>query len=354
MSDSAKTPEHPGTKHPSASSCEALANCVASHAYPQHESHNKKNAHGNENHEELAALINKRPSRASEKTKNILAKLNLPYAVLEGVTERRAEVAYAIDVEKHTVREIGVEVNRDYGPLGKYEIPTTLDVEGMLDGQPWLRDWKFGIYSTAWQLRVQAMALAWKHKVAEVSAGVVFVDTFHMDVREEAETHMLFDLDEHADHLKRQIDRLPLFAEDYAAKRPLKTIEGPWCQYCGAVPYCESRFSLVRALVPDLENMHARVDALTREQCGQAYSKLKLVKALVEKMDEALDLRLEAEGEFPLPGGKRVYLLDVNGHDYFDTKGTKALLAKHNIPDVEIKAVLRKTKDTTRKQEGKR
>src|SRR6185369_12725295 len=112
--------------------------------------------------------------------------------------------------------------------------------------------WKFGRYSSWWQLFVQGMAVIWNNNSAipsdlSIDAGFVHILGAHdedgdeeLDVMEDAATLYISDLDDRADELLAALKRAEAMENEVAKGAPLtslKTVEGKHCQYCGAYPH---------------------------------------------------------------------------------------------------------------------
>lgn len=332
-------------KTPSASNVESFVMCTSSHVLPQHEAHSAAGRNGTFSHDLLSSRINKR-RLASNGDESTVKHFPLDQYLAE-LTDVQAETAYAVDVAAKTSRYLGKDLGRAYGSLGPTEIATTLDVQGIRpDGKPWIRDWKFGRTASWWQLYTQAMAIMWlpenKGKVLEVDAGFVFIDpgTGGRDHEEDPATLYAMDMEDRADEIVKAFSRAYQIASDIEAQRPVKTVEGTWCTYCGAYPYCPSKTRLVRAMLSDLGDFDTHISAMTVEQCGQAWLKLKEIKRLAEKIEDTLKARMEVE-PFPLPNGKRLRMVETKGWPYFDREPTRALLVEKGATEAEIQKVMK-------------
>jgi hypothetical protein len=325
-------------KHPSASSCEQLVHCPASHALPQREHHNAKNMRGTEHHEVLAGKINGRVPKAPEKAQKAVSDLKIIETVCDGVESLVAEPAYAVDVKSKTARLLGVDLNRQYGDLGKYEIPTTLDVKGIKNGLPWFNDWKFGSHSTQYQLLVQAMAVSFSQEAGRpsfVEGGVTYIDLDSRQFYSEFEKFYLSDLDDAADALVAAIDARDVLAAEFASGAIVKTVEGPWCQYCPALPYCPSRAAMVKQLVSITGLLHE----LRPDEKAYVHFKLKELEDMVETARDTMKNMLLDEYEtaknegalsygWPSPKNakKHLTIFEKPGWKYFDRDATYQLL----------------------------
>jgi hypothetical protein len=340
--------------NPSASNAEAFLECGVSHILPAHNTNNKYAAKGTENHDKLTAAINKRPFSG---TFHAVAKFPLA-KITEGVGMLRAETAYAVNVKTLKSRFIGLDIGRNYGPLEDYEIPVSLDIEGLKEGTPWIRDWKFGRTASKVQAVVQAMARAFDPSlsgVMEVDAGFIFIDADTMGEVWYPERHVftLEDLDEWADRFVKAFDRVGKLAEDIKTGTA-RTNEGDWCTYCAALPLCPAKTALVRAMLPEINELGHDIEALTVDQCGQAWSKLQMIYKLAAKVENDLKGRLEAGDSFPLPNGKLLEWTKTSGYKYLDKEKGIALLRELGASEEQLAAVMKERKDSYGAKEKKR
>jgi hypothetical protein len=345
-------------KHPSASNAEAFVKCGASHVLAQSDKHNDYMYRGTEGHEPLAALVNGRVPNASDRGMDMISRF--PWAkVLGGVTDLEAEVAYAVNVKTRTVRRIGREIGREYGKLERYEIPTTLDVQGEKDTRAFLRDWKFGVSSSWWQLLVQCMAVAYdvagNPAFLEVDAGFVFIDgeTQGEEYRQDTRVVPLEEIDQAADDMVAAWDRVEKMVADLARGEPIKTTEGEWCRYCGAYPHCPSKWKLARAMIGHTVESGSVVAAMTAEEQGVLWTILQEKK---KQIDAALDTikGSVAAGPIPLPNGKQLVTLRMKGASRLDKSAVMGLLDELGASDDDRASVYRRSSDYTQVKEVKR
>ena len=334
-------------KQPSGSNAEAFARCTASHVLPQSDSHNDYMDRGSEGHEPLAAAINARTPKTTDRGMALVREFPLA-RVTEGVTERRAEAAYVVNVEKRSSQFLGTDIGRDYEKalgrkLRRHEIPTTLDLDGYR-GRRYIRDWKFGKSASLYQLLVQGMAVAYEPGAAivEIDAGFVFIDgETHGRVWEEDKRILsLEEIDCAADQLVRAWKRADEMEEAIAKNLPVTTTEGSWCIFCGAYPYCPAKTRLVRHLLDEIAADEA-VAALTAEQCGQAWAKLQEIRKLADRMYEALKGRAMVE-PLPLPNGKRLRMVDIPGRRMVNLEEATKLLEELGATPEQVAKVIKK------------
>ncbi len=311
-------------KQVSASGTEAFVRCPASHVLPQHESYNRANVGGTDNHHLVCQVINKQPGAAG-RLEAAIPGLNAKLAdYMAGVENVSAEDAYVVDVQARTSIHVGRDIGRQYEkalgrPRRKYEIGASLDLKGVKVGT-WIRDLKFGIYSSWWQLYLQAMAVLWTPgcKDSDADAGFLHVDTQDEDnvsLWDDTATLYLSDLDERAAELMAAFSRAEALQAQMAQGvhySDLKVIEGKWCQYCGAFPNCPAKWKLAKSML-DLDVVN-HIGALTLDQCGAAWSKLaEIKKNIIAPMEAALKQRMATEGPLPTEDGKVYKLYTVAG-----------------------------------------
>lgn len=356
-------------KRPSASTAEAFYRCSASHILPQHESYGELNESGNDGHELLCNYYNKVPG-AQERLELALPHMPTKLAKLfVGVEDITAEDAYVVNVEKRTSRYLGRNIKRQYEKaLGRrlepFEICCSLDVKGRATQRLWLRDFKFGITSSWWQLYIQAMALLWLPGIIdehEVDAGFVFIEDRddNITLTTDEATLYLVDLDQRADDMMEAFnvaERLEHELEQGVTNHSsLRTVQGRWCTYCGAFPHCPSKWKLAKSMLSlDIVD---NIAALTVEQCGDAWLKLaEIKKNIVKKTEDALKERMRAEGGFPLPDGKLLKVLPMAGRLGFDKEGAIELLKRLGATEDEIVPLIKRGEafDQVRKVNGRK
>jgi hypothetical protein len=345
-------------KRPSASNAEAFVRCTASHVLPQHESYQSYTEAGTDGHKLLCDYYNRVPGafeRLEGSLRGLQSQLDELFGDIESIT---AEDAYVVDLEKRTSIYLGRNIDRQYEKaLGRklrdFEICTSLDVRGrsFVGQRAWIRDFKFGITSSWWQLYIQAMAVLWLPTPAdqegEVDAGFVFIedrdDCITLTVDEA--TLYLVDLDMHADTMMeafRYAERIEAELEQgLTAHATLKTVEGKWCTYCGAFPHCPSKWKLAKSMLSlDIVD---NIAALTTEQCGDAWLKLaEIKKNIIDKTEKALKERMRAEKGFPLPDGKILKVMPMPARLGFDKDGAIALLQRLGASQEEIVSLIKR------------
>lgn len=328
--------------------------CGTSHVLPQSEAYSERAEGGTDNHALVGGYVNGAIGAADRLEKavpGLIGKL-AEHGGLMSVSGLVAEAAYVVDVEKRTSTFLGHDIGRAYvAKLGRemtdYELGVSLDLQAVKDGSLWVRDLKFGIYHSWWQLYVQSMAVLWlpgetRH---EVDAGFLFVETHGEEpyVNDDARVLYAMDLDDRAVEIMEAFDRARLY-DDMIATGPedggmpyteLKTVSGKWCQYCGGFPHCPQKWQLAKSMLS--LDVVGSVGALTLEQCGAAWKKLaEIEKNIIKVTKDALKERMGTEGGFPLESGKTLRLVQMPGRASLDRAATVALLQSKGATSEEI------------------
>lgn len=331
-------------KQPSASNAEAFAMCGASHVLPQSEKHNDYMHRGSEGHAPLAAMVNGKTPDTTERGFAMVKDFPL-LDVLAGVTKRRGEAAFAVNVKTRTSRFIGINIGREYGKLEKYEIPCTLDVDGVKDNRPWVRDWKFGVSASWMQLMVQCMALAYddpENPLSEVDAGFTFIDgdSGGSEYHEDARIVSLEEIDEAADRLLRAWDKVEKMVDQLDMGATLPTVEGSWCTYCGAFAQCPAKWEIAKNILAGVYPDAPEVAVMTLEQQGYLYEKLRERKKMIDGVMDTLKSSAE-KNPLPLPNGKQLVMLRVKGAERIDKAAALKVMQELGASDDDYKRVIK-------------
>ena len=84
--------------------------------------------------------------------------------------------------------------------------------------------------------------------------------------------------------------------------------QGSWCEYCPSLPYCPAHARLAMTMIGELDHINTQIAMWTPEQAGLAWTKVKQIQKLAERVEESIKLRAK-QGVVPLPGGKRLALV---------------------------------------------
>lgn len=339
----------------SASKVDALVHCPASHVLPSNSSYSEVASAGTDGHDLITGVINRRIGGVAALFAGYPDLVEGIPLILDGIENPRAEAAFVVDVDKRTSVFLGTEVDRKYAeklgrPLHDHEIGASLDVDGLRNGQPWLRDWKFGITSSWWQLYVQCMALLWLPDCpySEVDAGFVYLDTHTKEgsvfVTYDTATVYAMDLDERAEDIATAIASAGVMEKGIAdglfTMEQLATSEGSWCKYCPAYPSCPAKWKLAKSMMG--LDIVGHVGALTLEDCGKAWKKLaEIEKNIISTTKEALRERMLKEGGFPLENGKKLALIQMPGRASIDKPAVTALLREKGVTQEEINGLFK-------------
>lgn len=280
---------------PTWSALERAYHCPTSFALPQTRTTSAAAKQGTKNH------------TAKEKAVDTGDLDGIPQTAAEflresGSDKHETEVAYALNVKTRTVRRLGTKIERDYSDAKPWEIVGTIDV---ISGARVL-DYKSRARVTEakdnFQIRAAALARAEEvGGVSEMRGALSYLDDGELD----AATFDAFDLAGFWDTLESIASRV------IAATYKGELSEGDWCKYCPAFTSCSAKTTLARALVPELAALDAQVTQegdrfianMTPEQAGQAWEKLKQIKRIAERVEDAIK-DLASETTIPLASGK--------------------------------------------------
>lgn len=192
--------------------------------------------------------------------------------------------------------------HRGYPDDGRYHM--TIDLVGSTPKVAFVRDFKTGTArvaaSDSWQLKLGALIAARLSGVGRANVGMLYLGhdgRWHEDQADLDE----FDLEDVEEELRVLASRI----EAQRAGEPLRLVTGPHCRYCPALTLCPAQASLVRVLVPTVASVEQRLQALTPEERGFAWEKVKEAEALVDRVKEALKTMAQAD-PIPLPDGRFV------------------------------------------------
>lgn len=294
---------------PTGSAVERAMQCPASCVLSRANHSSEAAAYGTDQHEEIAD---------GDMTRSVVRK------VIEGAEDVRHEVAFAIDVDRRSIREIGERVGRNYGHLESGEVALTLDLLCRRDGVAWVGDWKS-------RSRVSAVRDNWQIRCGVIVAMAAFnVDTVvgflgYLDDGElEQETFDAFDVARWWSDLSAMVRRIREAHALVTAGGVPDVNSGKWCDYCVALPYCPGHTRLALSLLGELDGVNAKIEALTVEQCGRAWELLKKYDVLADRVKESIRARAKRE-TVPLSNGRRLALVESSRRS-IDTKKAAEML----------------------------
>lgn len=298
-------------KLPSGSAVERGMSCAASCVLDRAGHSGAGAAYGAEQHEAIEAGDRSRP---------VVAR------VLEEAEEVRHEVSYALDVESRTVRELGVNLKRNYGFLADCEIALTIDVEFHKAGVWQVGDWKsrarVAAVASNWQIRCGAIAVATRHKADTVVGFLAYLDDSELD----ADTFDAFHIAGWWDELNVMLKRIRAAEAIVKRGETPEVNAGSWCQYCPALPYCPAHTRLALSMLGELEGVDSAMASLSVDQCGRAWELLKRYDVIADRVRDTIRTRAKKE-TVPLSNGRRLALVECSRKS-LDTKKAAEMLGE--------------------------
>lgn len=302
----------------SASSLQRVDACPASAVLPRATHDSPASDKGNDIHAHLKRLaqgvpVNDSLQQVPEARRSICAELPDPG---RGI----AEVAFAYDIETGAARELGRDIERQYGKLAPTEIPGSVDIMRMAGDVIEIDDYKTGhteVPPARENLQLHTLALMACRTYGATKARVALVH-----IRDDGSTYRdshdldAFDLEDIAERLSRLWTRVQIAKKAVAQGKQPDTREGAHCQFCPAKTACPAKVGwLMRLAVP--EGIAQKFDSLlTGTDAAKAY-------AIVKHADEVLsDLRAKLyawarENPIDLPDGK-VFGLTTQEREYVE------------------------------------
>lgn len=269
--------------------------------------------------------------------------------VVEGLSEVRSEVSYALHAESLEVREIGRNIGRNYPSeyvgLDRLPwLPGTLDMEGFrADGVPVVEDFKTGQPVDAAAENPQLFFFA---LVRRALTGANEVEIRIRYVREDGRTYVdrhvadVFELDSFAADLERtasHVCRLHTGVE----KQDVTVRPGSQCRYCPAITSCPAHVALARAMSDEITAIDARIREMTPAERGNAWIKAKMIEGLLEHVITGLRECAIAEPT-PLPDGKVLRLIESQRRSFVQADAI-ALLRRLGATQEQIDECYRAT-----------
>jgi hypothetical protein len=229
-------------------------------------------------------------------------------SAMEGATAVHVEAAFAINVDTGFVRFIGYSIGRNYGPLSTKEIALTVDAIIIRPDGTWVWDWKSRKRVTSakenLQLRAGGVAVLKWLGLSSVNVALGYLD----DGEKDEATVDVFDAEAFFEAMQAMHRRIGLAREAVEAGRPPMVHQGSWCDYCPALPYCPAHARLALTMIAELDHINNQIAMWTPEQAGLAWTKVKQIQSLAERVEESIKLRAR-QSVVPLPGGKRLALV---------------------------------------------
>lgn len=262
-------------------------------------------------------------------------------AALDGVLVQACEISYAVNVKDRTARLIGTNIDRAYeahlaacgeAPLGLYEIPMTLDVEGIVDinreSVPIEIDYKsgqsVGAVEDHFQRKMSSAALMFYYGASETISRVAYIwddGTIHQEGHE----FTLIDAWDTCDVMVEAIDRV-LAARAKLARGESLTVypdREKQCKYCDAFTVCPYWSNLLWSANVGLDEVGKAVSA---EQKGKALDYVKDVLKVAKVLEDQLKEHAARE-PLPVDDVYEYVASSKAGKSYFDQAGARGLLA---------------------------
>jgi len=256
------------------------------------------------------------------------------------LTNVRAEVSYALDVEDETARVLGLNLGRKYPSLTRTQFAGTNDWEGLrLDGMPVADDLKTGWERvTPCKYNVQAKfhsrAIQLVTGAAEVEGRISYLDS---DGSVDVDSHVFtaFELDSFGDELVELPIRIDHARRVYAMTGQVTVKSGDWCKYCPAMPACPKYTALARTMATDIDAIKGRLLIMTPDEQGIAWQRRTEIKNMLEVVDDGLKA-IAREHPIPLPDGRKEVRSTDSHSRSFDAGRARALLAEKGATEAEI------------------
>ncbi len=352
----------------SASSAGATILCPPRLALPQVRTSSKAADRGTALHE-FARICIENPSGRDqalldidESYRETAAGMNLTEAIA-GLKVVGCERAYALDVKQKTVRFIGTNINRKYNetlvasgqePLGRYDIPFSIDVEASWAGSPVELDFKsgqsIGDPGEHWQRRICAAGLMLFYGTANAISRVAYIrDDGSIDP--DGCEFSIFDAEDFCDTLVKAIDAVAE-AKATLGRNVMPTLypSDAACQYCPAMTSCPVWTNTAKAMLGKLAAIEngPELSALSLEELGRVWELAKMVEKIVEPLLKGLKL---VAAETPLPIGDAYEVRpQVKSRSYFNDSAARGLItmllgqAGHNEGEIASKLATLKGK----------
>ena len=345
---------------PTASSLERAEACPVSYSLPSVTNASEWAERGTAIHEFIRVRLANRPmdealKSVPEEHRETCRGIDM-HELVGDLAIVRSEVSYAIDVRARTVRELGVNIHRNYEkaaialgkPLGPHEIPGTLDIEGRTrTGVEMAGDVKTG-YRTVLPI-VDHRQAQW-----EVLARYLAVDAPAVDGRifkiDEAgavriDRHLFggLELDTIGDELEEIHEGVIEARDAYQRDGTIRVSVGPWCSHCDSLMVCPAQTDLARAVTRDSGNIVAALTKLTREEEWIAIEQWKagekVLEAIGNIMKERATQRLMMNDPITSPDGSKYFGLVASKRSDFSKPLALALLHSLGATEEQIKSL---------------
>lgn len=314
----------------SASAVPRMLKCPASAVLDHHKYNTADAEAGVENHAEMedagdAGEIHKFPAEVQA--------LIDPDATLE------TETAFVYNIATGESRKLG-KVDRDYGQLGPFDIPGTLDLHVVSPRRLVIVDWKrfedVEPAETNTQAATYALMAGRFYNRTDITIAISYLGA-GKERTDIAEIGSL-DLDAHAERLKRLHVDVARAAQD---PEPFLN-PGPHCKYCEAFMSCPRQKDLGIQLGNGvaLLQVEAQLPFHDDESAAEAYEFMERVKLFYTRLRAALYARA-GEKPIPLRGGGVLGPVIKQGHEKLDGDIVYAVLKERHGQAIADAAVIR-------------
>ena len=269
--------------------------------------------------------------------------------LLAGVDVAQSEVAYAIDVQSMKARCLGANIGREYSrfDITATEIPGSCDIDALHynTGARVVIDVKTGHSRVApcrenTQIMFFALAMMLLTGANQIEGRIAYISESG-EVWNDAHVFTRLELELFADELETTVlKRVPEARRVYLENGTAKVKQGDHCRYCDSMTYCPAYTSLARTMATDMEQIAAKVEELTDEQAGVAWTKVKAVLTLAESVEKSLKERAR-QSPFPTPDGKIVTALPKRGRECFSASSAIEMLRARGATDADISSLYR-------------
>lgn len=324
---------------PSGSKIQRAFSCLASAVLPQLEVSGEASQSGAWKHVFFANLRRGLPAALAEVPEEYREACEAidvsSFAALEAF---ESEVPLVYDVQRHVTRRLGAGGHREYGALGPFEIPMTLDVAGVGHAEVMSADLKtgFGHVPAAhrnWQLATGALALSALHGIDHARVAIIKAPEGLRPSWDVAVMDGMTLLDARAE-LLRLAGRIAEARSKPAELAPM-TI-GEHCRYCPSRLHCPALVGLVQQVAARPGEAATLATQLQPAQARDAYERMKVLRGVVKELETALSTYA---GEFPITlGDGRVYGARPGADTAVDAGIARAVLRRLHGDEVADKA----------------
>ena len=204
------------------------------------------------------------------------------------------EVALGLDLESGKAQRYDLREHRGYPDDGL--LHGTADLVWTGGGFVYVLDFKTGrsrkSASEAWQLKGLAVMACAYAGIQQARVGLAYLNDDGSWAQDWDE------LDEFA-----LADAQVQIASIYRKAKAGVFSVGEHCKYCPSLYVCPMQAQLARRMVPTLEEIDNRLAVMTPEERGQAWEKVGVAEALLDRIEDSLK-QMAANEPIPLPSGK--------------------------------------------------